>query len=114
MSPNELFSWPLPCRLSQRDQPPGASNKYRAGSRLPSPSLNGSPGKAENQFSVGDLRNPGVLNLGSSGVSRIPRQDTGAREREGVVDPRKVKLDRRADGASGKRLGKGRTGTQAD
>lgn len=55
---------------------------------------------------MGDLRDPGVLDVGSSEVSRTPKQDMGAREREEVLDPRQVKLDRRADGASGKRLGR--------
>lgn len=36
MGPMGLFSWPLLDRLSQRDQPRGASGKYRQALALPS------------------------------------------------------------------------------
>ena len=44
---------------------------------------------------------------------QVPRQVIGVRKREGVLDPRQVKLDRKADGASEKRLRKAWSGTQA-
>lgn len=51
----------------------------RAGSCPPSPSLSGPPGKAENQFPMGELRNSGVIDLGSLEVSRVLKQDTERR-----------------------------------
>lgn len=84
----------------QRGQPLGASSKYRAGSRPPTPPSTGHQARLRTSSLWVTSRKHGLLNLGCSEVSRAPRR------------AREAKLDGRVDGALGKRLGKGGRGAK--